>query len=423
MGDLGQQSKPKSRTIVHIDMDAFYASVEQRRNPKLRGQPVIVGGSGRRGVVAAASYEARHFGIRSAMPSAQAKRLCPHAVFVPGNHSDYREISERVMSLMRDITPLVEPLSLDEAFLDVTSARRLFGEGPEIAQQLRASILDVTGLQCSAGVASNKFLAKLATEHAKPSAARTGPVPGRGVYVVAPGDELTFLHPLPARSLWGVGPATMLRLADIGVVTVGDLAATSLEVVVQAVGPSVGRHLYELAHGRDTRAVEPEQTAKSISQEQTFEVDRADPSQLRRDLLRMCDGVAARLRTASLRARTVNLKARYGDFRTISRSLTIDPSTSSSAEIYHIAKTLLDSIEVGAGLRLLGVGVSNLEERAQEQLSLDDIAGHPASNRKEAELAVDEIRQRFGTTAIGPAALITPGQGLDTRTENDKRWG
>ena len=418
-----RQPKLTPRTIVHIDMDAFYASVEQLRQPELRGKPVIVGGSGRRGVVAAASYEARHYGVHSAMPSGQAKRLCPQAVFVAGNHSDYRQVSEQVMALMKDVTPLVEPLSLDEAFLDVTAARRLFGDGPTIAQHLRSAILASTGLRCSAGVGPNKFLAKLATEHAKPSASPDGPVPGRGVFVVEPGTELAFLHPQRARALWGVGPATMLRLANIGVVTIGDIAATDLDVLTKAVGSSVGRHLHELANGRDDRAVEPEHGAKSISQEQTFDIDRSDPAELRRELLRMSDGVAARVRSASLRARTVSIKARYGDFRTISRSMTVDPATASASEIYEIAKTLLDSIEIGAGLRLLGVGVANLEEPAMEQLSLDVVAGSHTPTRKEAERAVDEIRDRYGMTAIGPAALITPGEGLKTRTENDQRWG
>ena len=423
------------RTILHVDMDAFYASVELLRRPELRGQPVIVGGEGRRGVVAAASYEARWFGVHSAMPSSRAKRLAPHAVFLSGDQGHYREISSQIMAIMHRYTPLVEPLSLDEAFLDVTASRRLFGDGAQIARELRAAIHDETGLWCSAGVAPNKFLAKLSSEQAKPSASREGPVPGRGVFVVAPGREIDFLHPLPARALWGVGAATMAKLERIGVATVGDIAALDLATLIAAVGKATGRHLHALANGLDDRPVEPHQRAKSMSQEETYATDRHDRAELDTEIVRMSDAVAGRLRKAGLEARTITVKVRFGDFQTITRSATIDQPTDTAATIQRTAKKLLDAVDISPGVRLLGVGATGLDDPAPEQLSLEDMlaatdeaasAETPSASAEDwrlAEEAVDEIRKRFGTTAIGPAALVERGEGLGTRTQNEKPWG
>ena len=423
------------RTILHVDMDAFYASVELLRRPELRGQPVIVGGEGRRGVVAAASYEARWFGVHSAMPSSRAKRLAPHAVFLGGDHAHYREISERIMATMKRYTPFVEPLSLDEAFLDVTASRRLFGDGAQIARELRAAIYEETGLWCSAGVAPNKFLAKLSSEQAKPSASREGPVPGKGVFVVAPGREIDFLHPLPARALWGVGAATMTKLERIGVATVGDIAALDLPTLIAAVGKATGRHLYALSNGIDDRPVEPHQRAKSMSQEETYTTDRHDRAELDTEIVRMSDAVAGRLRKAELHARTITIKVRFGDFRTITRSATIEQPTDTAATIHRTAKRLLDDVDIAPGVRLLGVGATGLDDPAPQQLSLEDMLAAASDSADDeaasasdqdwrlAEEAVDEIRKRFGTTAIGPAALVERGEGLGTRTQNEKPWG
>jgi len=406
-------------------MDAFFASAELLRRPELRGQPVVVGGAGRRGVVAAASYEARFYGIRSAMPSSQARRLCPTAIFLPGDHTYYRDLSSQIMTIMARFTPHIEPLSLDEAFLDVTSGRRLFGDGKAIASKLRETIFAEVGLWCSAGVAHNKFLAKLATEEAKPKPSRQGPIPGLGVFVISPGNELDYLHPLPARALWGVGPATMIKLAGLGIVTVGDIAALPVETLVSAVGKASGAHLHALAHGRDDRVVESEQQAKSISQEQTFEFDQHDQGELNRHIVRMSDSVAGRLRKSELMARTVSIKVRFGDFTTITRSATPPQATDNSHEICKLAQALLAKVDISQGVRLLGVGANGLEQEQHRQLTLDD-AAEQSGDRADwrlADEAIDEIRRRFGTDSIGPATLAKPGDKLKARERNENPWG
>ena len=288
---------------------------------------------------------------------------------------------------------------------------------------MRATIFDEVGLWCSAGVAASKFVAKLASERAKPTASRGGPIPGTGVFVVAPGRELEFLHPLPARALWGVGPATMAKLERLGITTVGDIAVMPIDRVIGVVGKASGTHLYNLAHARDTRPVEPEQQAKSISQEQTFQFDLHNRIDLDRHLVRMSDTVAARLRKAGVKARTVSIKVRFGDFSTITRSLTPPSPTDSGIGIAHLAQELLAKVDISGGIRLLGVGTTGLEEEQHQQLSLDDVLdGDDRADWKLADEAIDEIRRKFGTDSIGPAVLAKTGERL-TRDKNEKPWG
>jgi DNA polymerase-4 len=412
---------PAVAHILHVDMDAFYASVELLRHPELRGTPVIVGAPGARGVVAAASYEARAFGVHSAMASVRARRLCPQATFLPGDHPHYIEVSSRVMEIFRSVTPLVEPLSLDEAFLDVGGSTRLLGDPPTIARTLRQRVLDQEGLTCSVGVAPNKFLAKLASEAAKPTPSPTGPRFGPGVFVVAPGDELAFVHPLPARALWGVGPQTQKVLDRLGVRTVGELAALSEQVLVDALGQANGRHLHRLSHAVDDRPVIPDAPIKSISHEETFAVDHTDPERLALEAVRMAESVARRLRAHRLAGRTVTVKVRFHDFHTISRSSTVTSPIDTGVDIARVAKGLLDQVDPSPGVRLLGVGVANFASEASRQLSLDDLAGGDADRPgwPAATGAVDAIRERFGDDAIVPATLT--GRGVTRR--KDQPWG
>ena len=418
------------RSILHVDMDAFYVSVELQRRPELRGQPVVVGGTGNRGVVAAASYEARHYGIYSAMPSTRARRLCPHAVFLPGDHAHYGEVSRRVMTILRSFTPLVEPISLDDAFLDVTGSRRLLGTAPEIGHEIRRRVLSEEGLTCSVGAATNKFLAKLASEAAKPRAARTGPQPGIGVKVIEPGDELRFLHPLPVQALWGVGPKTLEKLSGRGIATVGDLAALGEDDAARLLGDANGRHLSRLARGIDDRAVEPDQRPKSIGHEETFPRDHHGLDTLRREAVRMADAVAARLRDHDLAGRTVTIKVRFHDFRTITRSVTMPTPIDNGPAVARAAKDLLDQIDPSSGVRLLGVSVSQLAGRGSRQLTLDEAlatgwdpgSGPRAHREDDATKAVDAIRRRFGDEAIVPATLRGE-HGIRVKRGGDQQWG
>jgi DNA polymerase IV len=407
------------RTILHVDMDAFFVACELQRRPELRGRPVVVGGTGNRGVVAAASYEARAFGVHSAMPSVRARRLCPQAVFLQGDHAFYGQVSGRVMALFHRFTPLVEPISLDEAFLDVTGSRRLHGTGPDIAAAIRGLVADEEGLGCSVGVASNKFIAKLASEAAKPRASPTGPQPGIGVKVVEPGRELAFLHPLPVQALWGVGPATLAKLQRFGVRTIGDLAALSETSVTGALGRANGLHLLALAHGVDDRPVVPEQRPKSIGHEETFARDHRGLDTLRREAVRLSDSVGARLRAHGFAGRTVTLKVRFHDFRTITRSTTLASPVDGGAAIARAVKQLLDQVDPSSGVRLLGVSVSGLIDDAARQLSLDEV---DARSWDEANRAVDAIRGRYGSEAIGPATLAGP-DGMRVKRRGDQQWG
>jgi DNA polymerase-4 len=451
--------------ILHVDMDAFFAAVEVLDDPSLVGRALIVGGIGERGVVASCSYEARMFGVRSAMPSVQARRRCPHADFRPGRHDRYSEVSRQIHEVFHHFTPLVEGISLDEAFLDVRGAARLLGSAPEVAAAVRAAIQAEVGLTCSVGVATTKFVAKLASEAAKPSADRAGIRPGRGIVVVEAGAELAFLHPLAIDALWGVGPATSARLRALGITTVGQLAAVPVDTVRRAVGRAAGRHLHDLALGIDPRPVEPQRATKSVGHEETYATDRRDRDGLHRELLRMSDAVGTRLRRAGLSGRTVQLKVRFGDFTTVTRARTQPGPISTGQDIERVAAGLLDNIEVDPGVRLLGVSVSSLSPdgpgrvrqlefcfdgaragegsrpplppaRTRAGLAPDGPGPDPrpslgAEQRPHAAgpapwgaatEAMDAIRARYGDGAVGPAALLGP-EGLRTGRRARDRWG
>jgi DNA polymerase-4 len=407
------------RTILHVDMDAFYASVEQLRHPELRGKPVIVGGPGARGVVAAASYEARVYGVHSAMSSVRAQRLCPQAIFVAGDHEHYGEISKRIMAIFGEVTPLVEALSLDEAFLDVTGARRLLGTGEEIAHRIRARVLEQEGLACSVGVAPSKFLAKLASEAAKPRIGKRGPEPGLGVKVVEPGQELAFLHPLPVQALWGVGPKTLERLHGRGITTVAQLAELDERAAQDLLGSASGSHLWHLAHARDERAVVPDQRPKSIGHEETFARDHHQLETLRHEVVRLGDSVASRLRAAGVAGRTVSIKVRFNDFRTITRAVTLATAVDTGPDVVRAATGLLEKVDPTPGVRLLGIHVSQLSDQSARQLSLDDVE---APSWDDATDAIDAIRSRFGADAIVPASLAGP-EGIRIKRRGDQQWG
>jgi DNA polymerase-4 len=353
------------------------------------------------------------------MPSARARRLCRHAIFLSGRFDLYNEYSRRIHEVFSSFTPQVEGIALDEAFLDVAGSRRLFGEPPAIASQIRGRIFDGIGLSACVGVATSKFVAKLASQAAKPTADHRGIRPGRGVVVVAPGEELAFLHPLPVQSLWGVGPATRARLERFGVRTIGDLAELSEASLVAALGAAAGRHLHDLAWARDDRRVEPEQQAKSISHEETYARDHHDLTTLRREAVRLGDSVAARLRKHELAGRTVSIKVRFHDFRTITRSRTVPAPLDRGVDISRIASDLLEHVDPSPGVRLFGVSVSSLVDQGTRQLTLDDL---DAAGWGGVTAAIDRVRGRFGEHAVGPAALVDDG-GLRVKRLGDTQWG
>lgn len=392
--------------ILHVDLDAFYASVEQLADPSLAGRPVIVGGLGPRGVVAAASYEARTFGVHSAMPMTRARRACPDGVFLAPRFDAYGDASREVLAILRSYTPLVEPLALDEAFLDVRGAVRLHGAAPGIAVSIRARVRDETGLTASVGVAGTKFLAKIASDLAKPD----------GLLVVDVGRELEVLHPLPVRRLWGVGPATQRRLDRFGVRTIGDLAALPEETLVHALGRASGEHLHALAWNRDDRAVEPVQRPKSIGHEETFDTDVTRRETLGRELIRLSEQVGTRLQRSGYVARTVQLKVRFADFRTITRSRTFAEPTDLALDLTRTATTLLDSVDIAGGIRLLGVSAQQLEpaDAVQGALPLDaDLVDHGDEHERRARegavaKSIEDVRRRYGDGAVVPARLLAP---------------
>lgn len=393
------------RRILHVDMNAFFVACEVLRRPELAGKAVVVGGSAKRGVVAAASYEARQFGVKSAMASAMASRLCPHAIFLDGDHDFYGEVSGKVFGVFREFTPLVEGLSLDEAFLDVSGAQRVFGDARAIALQVREAVREHVGLPCSVGIATSKFVAKLATEFAKPRASRERIDPGPGVFEVPPGGELAFLHPLDVGMLWGVGPVTLEKLHRIGLKKVGDIAACELRVLQLALGEGHAQHLFELSHAIDDRDVEPDRETKSIGSEETFGDDLTDVREVRRNLLRMADTVARRCRENSLTARTITLKVRYGDFSNMTRAKTLDEPVDTAQAIMAVVDELLPEVDVAAGVRLAGVSARNFAE-PDPQLSLFDEPSTRADiDWREASRAVDRIREKFGDTAISTGTV------------------
>jgi DNA polymerase IV len=410
-----------SRVILHVDMDAFYVSVELLRRPELAGRPVVVGGTGPRGVVAAASYEARAFGVRSATPSEVARRLCPQAVFLSGDHAHYADVSAEVHRILHGITPVVEPLALDEAFLDVTGARRLYGDGRRIALEVRRRVAAGTGLRCSVGVAPSKFLAKLASVAAKPVADRNGVRPGAGVVEVRPGEELAFLLPLPVEALWGVGPATLTRLHDLGVRTVAQLAELEPSALIDAFGRAHGTHLARLARAEDDRPVEVGRPLKSVGHEETFPHDLHTHGELHVELVRLADCVAARLRAAGTAARTLTLKVRFSGFRTITRSTTV-AAVAGAPEIVAALEPLLVQIDPSVGVRLLGVSAANLGERAEQLSLLDEAPGGASPGWRRAEETVDEIRRRFGGDAIAVAGTLGP-DGMRVVRRGAQQWG
>jgi len=382
-------------TILHVDMDAFYASVAELDHPELRGKAVVVG-AGARGVVLSANYAARKFGIRAAMPVGRAQRMAPQAIFIAPDHHRYSEISERVMQIFAAYTPLVEPISLDEAFLDVTGARKLLGTGREIAAAIRARVEKEEGITCSVGIAPSKFIAKLASQHCKPN----------GMLEITADRILTFLHPLPVGAIWGVGPKTAEQLEKLGLHTVADIANTPRATLIRALGDAAGASLYELAWGRDYRDVTPEEPDKSISSAETFSNDLDNPTEILQEFLRMTERSTARLREKGLFAKTISIKVRFADFSTINRSKTLPLPIDGTHEVYEVVKSLYLALKIErARLRLVGVSLENLQEDSPEQLVL----GAREKGWRDAESAIDKASVRFGRGSVRPGRLIKPG--------------
>jgi DNA polymerase IV len=383
--------------ILHVDLDAFYAGVELLKDPSLKGKPVMVGGTGLRGVVASASYEARAYGVRSAMPAVRARRLCPQGVFLPPDFEAYRTHSNRFREVLRSFTPLVEPLSFDEAFLDVGGATRLFGAPVEIARIIRATVAREVGVTCSIGVAATKFVAKLASAGCKPD----------GLSHVPSGETLAYLDPLPVGRIWGVGEKTGDLLGRLAIRTIGDLGRTPRIVLARLLGEQGASHLQDLAGGVDPRDVVPYEPPKSIGHEETFERDLDDLQEIFRELLALSGRVAARLREDGYRARTVTLKARLANFTTLTRSRTLKDATDVGGDLYDVVKTLFRALPgERRRYRLLGVQASGLVEAGAEQLDL--LHG---DRRGDVERTIDAIDRRFGRGATRPAALLDRERG------------
>ncbi len=383
-------------TILHVDMDAFFASVAERDNPELKGKAVVIG-MGARGVVSAANYEARKFGIHSAMPVGRARRLAPHAIFLPVDMPRYQEVSSHVMEIFHSFTPWVEPISLDEAFLDVTGSKKLLGTGREIAVAIRKKIEEQEGITCSVGIAPSKFIAKLASAHCKPN----------GMLEISADRILTFLHPLPIKAMWGVGPKTAEVLERLGLRTIEDIAKLPRATLIRAVGEANGASLYELAWGRDYRDVTPDEPDRSISAAETFPQDLDGPEEILTEFLRLTERATARLRDRELFAKTISIKVRFADFSTINRSKTLPLPIDSTHDVYEVVKNLYQALRIDrARLRLVGVSLENLSQEAPVQLVL----GEREVGWRQAEGAMDKARARFGKGSVRPARLIKPEQ-------------
>ncbi|HEY1652349.1 MAG TPA: DNA polymerase IV [Acidimicrobiales bacterium] len=418
-------------TILHVDMDAFFASVEVLDDPSLAGKPVIVGGAGARGVVASCTYEARAYGVHSAMPSMRARQLCPEAIFLSGRHSRYAEVSAQLHKVLANVTPMVEPIGLDEAFMDVAGAIRVLGPPDQIARSLRQQVRDELHLDCAVGVGRSKMIAKLASRAAKPRASRSGLEPGPGVYLVEAERELDFLHAHNVEALWGVGPATTKRLHDLGVRTVGDLAALPVDTLIRRLGKASGAHLSALARGDDPDPVNPNRPNKSLGHEETFSQDLVDPLELERHVLRMSESVATMLRGGGTACRTVTVKVKFKDLSLISRSHTLSRPLSTGGAIGLVAAALLASVDPGEGIRLLGVSASGLTTAGGDQLSFDLGDGMTEANQSgtateqswhDVTVAVDAIRNRFGKTSVGSAGRVTE-EGVQVPARRDAPWG
>lgn len=378
--------------FLHIDMDAFFVEVERNRDPSLVGVPVIVGGLGRRGVVASSSYEARARGVKSAMPMGEARRLCPHGRFLPPNHGLYAKVSRQVFQVFRSFSPRVEGLSVDEAFLDIGGLRLHYETPAAAGHQLRARVRDQLDLPASVGISAVKFVSKLASDDAKPD----------GLLVVPAGTELEYLRPMPVGRLWGVGQATRVTLGALGVEAVGDLESVPKEVLVKRIGPSLAQHLKRLASGIDPRMVDPTDTVKSVSVEETYEHDIADVAEIERAVLKLCNRLSIRLHRSGVAGHTISLKVRFGDFETVSRSETVVDPIATTPGLWDEARSLLTRADIaGRGVRLLGIGVSGLVAvAAPRQLSLDN------PQRSIAADVVEQVRERFGEDAVLPASLL-----------------
>lgn len=404
--DTGRANDDRSATILHADMDAFFVSVELLERPELAGTPVIVGGTGGRGVVSSASYEARALGVHAAMPMSRALQLAPTATVIPGHMRKYREASARVMAIFRDFTPLVEPLSIDEAFLDISGAMRLFGSPAQIGQEIRTRIAGELGLPCSIGAASTKFVAKLASGKSKPN----------GLLVIPHDDTVPFLHSLPVGAIWGVGATTERKLHSRGIHTVFDLAHTPIAALERMVGAHLATHLHELSWGRDPRPVSTERQEKSVSHEQTFNADIGDHDTLLLELRAQADAVAARLRKAGLVAGTVAIKVRWSSFETLTRQVRLERPTNTGLTLYRAAAEMFAEVHPPSRpVRLIGLRADSLmpAETATSLTLWDD------EHRDEwdaAEQAMDAATAKFGRGVLRPASLLGRGERRDGGT-------
>lgn len=419
--------------IAHLDMDSFFAAVEIRDDPSLEGKPLVVGGSGQRGVVASCNYEARIYGIHSAMPSVHARQLCPNLTFIDGRYGRYSEVSEQLHEVLRSITPVIEPIGLDEAFMDIRGVQRLFGAPREIALLARRRVEEELGLRCAVGVGTTKMVAKLASKAAKPKIEGRQVHVGTGVVVVEPGEELAFLHPQPVARLWGVGPTTQRRLRELGVHTIAQLSSLPVESLMRAVGRAQGTHLAALARGEDDDPVRADRVNKSLGHEETFSHDLRTKDEMVPHLIRMAESVASQIRSSSLAARTLTIKAKYADFTVVTRSTTLGVALDTGPSIAEVALGLIADVEPQRGIRLLGVSASNLvgaDDPRQLAFSFDDESSdfHVAASRSQSRwehvsATIDEVRERFGRESLGTVSMVRRGDGINVPGRRQAPWG